>query len=118
MLATMNEKERKTTLGKLLAMFAEAVDGAVRALEARHARIAGGIVDRLGELVGDIEQAVAAGDYAPSVSYQLKCKLAELRTKGEAFSGAVKLGGLTESRTIGKWLKDYCDELAELAGIE
>ncbi len=118
MLATMNEKERKATLGKLLAMFAEAVNGAVRALEARRPKIAAGVVDRLANTVGDIDCLIDQGNYAPSVRHGAKLKVADLRSKLEGFSAAVQSGSGKEAKNIARWLKGLADELAELVGIE
>jgi hypothetical protein len=114
----MLTKQETKNLGKLLAMFAEAVNGAVRGIEARHVKIASSVADRMPEIIGDIEQAVAAGDYAPSVSYQLKSKLAELREKLQAFSAAVQTGSVTQGKVVGRWVKDLAGELAGLLGIE
>lgn len=115
---TTNRTERKKTLGKLLVTFSESVNGGVRALEACRPKIAAGVVGRLAETIGDIEQVVATGDYPPSVSYEINRKLGELRSKRKYFVAAVRGGLAKEARTIGNWLKEYCDELAELFRIE
>jgi len=118
MISTMSEKERKKKLSDLFRLYMEAVGQAVNALESKQKKIAAGVLPGLEQTLSDIGGLIDQSKYAPSISYELKSKMAELQNQQQTFGEAIEGGLIKEVRTVSKWLIGLAGEIKKLLRIE